>query len=171
MQILVLVLFSLTIQISPTACNFSNTEVSQEGDAMVCEILTSRRLLWIPMKNSLNFGIQYFKFKLTAGTFFNLNVFFSTCLYYMLCFTHIGSLKFQIRIQLRINPSVRSWSFETLYFYAAYFMNLINLLISTLNFTYERSHYGYLLLNMECPVIGSLGQTVHRSMLLSSFSA
>ena len=100
MQILVLVLFSLTIQISPTACNFFNTEVSQEGDAIICEILSlmSRRLLWVPMKNSLNFRIQYFKLRHPAGAFFNLNVFFSTCLYYMLCFTHIGSLKFQIRI-------------------------------------------------------------------------
>ena len=96
----------------------------------------SRRLLWIPMKNSLNFYIHYFKFKLTAGAFFNLiNVFFSTCLYYMLCFTHIGSFKFQMRIQLWINPSVHSRSFETPYFYAAYFMNLINLLISALHFT------------------------------------
>jgi hypothetical protein len=28
------------MQISPTACNFSNIEVSQEGDEIVCEFLS-----------------------------------------------------------------------------------------------------------------------------------
>lgn len=121
MQILVLVLFSLTIQISPIACNFSNTEVSQEGAAVVCEILPWRCILWIPMKNSLHVHIQYFKFKLTAWAFFNLNVFFPTCLYYVLCFTHIGSLKFQIRVKLWINPSVYSQSFETLFLCSSFY--------------------------------------------------
>lgn len=119
-------------------------------------------------KNILNFCIQYFKFRLTAWAFFILNVFFSSCLYYMLCFTHIWSLKLQIRIHFWIKPSVHSQSFEKVYFYAACFMNLINLLIYIL--LYERSHYGYLLLNMECPVLESLGHTVHRSMLLAAFS-